>query len=498
MANSGALPAREVVRLAILMGVVGAALVFTFIYGPLAGCGGPECVPPAPQMFHHLETVNTPLVRKCACNVSTEIRQSPNPRTLSNDVFAQTEEMPDARGLSTAIMLMGQFTDHDIVLTSSDTVTPPISVPIPQPDPFFPPSLVEINVTRSSVVTDAGGCPVQVSSTTSIVDGSQIYGVSHGKLQALRSFKGGRLRVGKGNLLPPTSPEDPTWLVGDPRATEWAGLAAMHTLWVREHNHWADRLQHIHPLWTDGEVFWKARQFVVVEWQSIVYNEYLPALLGTSLYESTVDMAAAALDESTPPAVWSEFSVVAFRMGHSQVPDVLGGDTPLSDVFGAAGIANINANGIEGILRRVFTTPAETVNTHFVDDIRNLLHGELGQDLALNNIVRAREMRIEDYGSLRNCFRGPGLPIDTSDPLQGVLAEEHAEGSSVGPTAGIIIGKQFRHLRDANSGFYLFKKAKIGTRFYDELVSATLRRIVLRNTKLTFVNLPHSNLFFVP
>lgn len=470
------------------------ALAFTFIYSPINSCGG-ECGPQAPQAFHHLETVGLPLLRHCPCNESLVLRTEPNPRTLSNEVFAQATSIPDERGLSSMVMLIGQFLDHDIVLTSSNKEDPPIVVPVEQPDPFFPPTLTQLNVTRSNLVLDGGDCPVQVSDCTPVVDLSMVYGNSDGELALLREHVGGRLRVGEGGLLPPVSGEDPTLLVGDPRATAWAGLVAMHTVWVRNHNYWARRLQHVYPLWSEEELFWKARQLNIAEWQFIVYNEYLAALLGSQY--GTLDMEGAALDLSLTPVVGSEFSVVAFRIGHSQIPNTFGSDeVPLSQIFGPLGVIYVKENGVEAILERVIKTPSEKVDVKFVNGIRNLLFGQLGLDLSVLNIVRAREMRIQDFGSLRNCFRGPGLPEDKSDPLHGLFAEEHVTGSSLGRTAGLIIARQFKLLRDSNFGFYLFKKDNIGTSFYGEILDITLRRVILRNTKLTFVDLPQNNVFF--
>ena len=58
-------------------------------------------------------------------------------------------------------------------------------------------------------------------------------------------------------------------------------LTAMQTLFMREHNYQAAKLQAEHPEWTDEQLYQGARQIVIAEIQSITYNEFLPALLGT-------------------------------------------------------------------------------------------------------------------------------------------------------------------------------------------------------------------------
>lgn len=67
---------------------------------------------------------------------------------------------------------------------------------------------------------------------------------------------------------------------GDSRANEHVGLAALHTLWVREHNRVADELTNLNPHWLDEITFQEARRVVVAQLQHITYAEFLPLVLG--------------------------------------------------------------------------------------------------------------------------------------------------------------------------------------------------------------------------
>jgi hypothetical protein len=69
------------------------------------------------------------------------------------------------------------------------------------------------------------------------------------------------------------------WTIADVRDTYNAGVLALHTLAVRNHNFWAAQLLAFHHTWTDEQLFWKARQLNIAEWQRIVYHEWLPTLL---------------------------------------------------------------------------------------------------------------------------------------------------------------------------------------------------------------------------
>ena len=71
--------------------------------------------------------------------------------------------------------------------------------------------------------------------------------------------------------------------IGDGRVNEQPQLAAMHTVWAREHNRIVEQLAGINPGWDDERLFQEARRIVGAEMQHITFKEFLPILLGTSL-----------------------------------------------------------------------------------------------------------------------------------------------------------------------------------------------------------------------
>ena len=58
------------------------------------------------------------------------------------------------------------------------------------------------------------------------------------------------------------------------------GLASLHTLWMREHNRIASEITNLRSDLTDEEIFQIARKILIGEMQNIVYDEYLPVVLG--------------------------------------------------------------------------------------------------------------------------------------------------------------------------------------------------------------------------
>ena len=58
----------------------------------------------------------------------------------------------------------------------------------------------------------------------------------------------------------------------------------MHTLWLREHNRLAEYIFRNVPNKTDEFYYQHARRIVIAEMQHIIYNEYLPVIIGTMLF----------------------------------------------------------------------------------------------------------------------------------------------------------------------------------------------------------------------
>ena len=54
----------------------------------------------------------------------------------------------------------------------------------------------------------------------------------------------------------------------------------MHTAFMREHNRIEAFLHELNPRWDGKRLLQEARRILIAEWQHIVYNEYLPAVLG--------------------------------------------------------------------------------------------------------------------------------------------------------------------------------------------------------------------------
>ena len=130
-------------------------------------------------------------------------------------------------------------------------------------------------------------------------------------------------------------------MAGDQRANEQPGLATMHTLWFREHNRsaytiigpcliiiifrLAELLESMNGgkedsfgLWDGERVFQEARRLLIAQWQHLIYQEWLPILLGQTFVRK-YDLLPATrgyttnYDPSIDPRINNEFSTAAFR-----------------------------------------------------------------------------------------------------------------------------------------------------------------------------------------
>ncbi len=136
---------------------------------------------------------------------------------------------------------------------------------------------------------------------------------------------------------------------------------------------------------------------------------------------------------------------------------------------------------VDSVIKYLASDVAQAVDGQMVDSVRNVLFGAPGsgaggQDLFALDVQRGRDVGVATYNQARVAY---GLPAVTSfsqitsDPdvqaklsqlyggdvnkvelFVGGLVEDHAAGSSVGPTFRAIIANQFQRTRDGDRLWY--------------------------------------------
>lgn len=487
----------------------------------------------------------TALLRKAAAGYADGISAAagstrPSARVISNALSAQDSSVVNDRDMSDFVYVWGQFLDHDIDLSEAGT-SESLPIAVPAGDEWFDPASTgtkTIGLKRSVFASGTGSSVSnprqQVNAVTTFVDGSQVYGSSKSRADALRSFTGGQLRTSSGNMLPFNTgglanenssrrmPDSKLYLAGDVRANENPDLASLQILFMREHNRIAAERAKQNPSWTDEQLYQAARQVVIAEIQAITYNEFLPALLGRNAIRNYSGYRA-----NVNPSIANEFSTAAYRFGHSLLDSEIGrlnndgseagapislADAFFNTSFFDPSLAN-RVGDIDPFLKAAASGNAQEVDPMVVDELRNMLFGAPGSgglDLPALNIQRGRDHGLADYNTVRVAY---GLPrvttfaevsadpnvqeqlksvygtVDNIDLWVGGLSEKHVPGSSVGPTFQRIMVDQFTRLRDGDSRWY---QAILSGRQLSEIEGTRLSEVLRRNTSLTSLQ---SNVF---
>lgn len=460
-------------------------------------------------------------------------------REISNAVHNQDDgvSVPNTFNGSDFVWQWGQFMDHDMDLT--DGAEESADITVPSNDALFDPNgtgAVVIPFNRAlfdpSTGTDASNPREQENEITSWIDGSMVYGSSDERTAALRDPDNAHLlATSDGNLLPFNTAglsnanigSDVLFLAGDVRVNEQVGLTVMHTLFVREHNRMAQIIMNDNPTADPEDVFETARRLLVGKIQHITYSEWLPALIGADAIP-----AYTAYNDSLNPTVFNEFSVAAFRLGHTMLnedllrldengDEIAEGHVPLAEGF-FTGISLLTSeNDLSPFLRGFASQPHQAIDEKIVTDVRNFLFGPPGAgglDLASLNIQRGRDHGVPSYNAMRTAM---GLTartafsevssdaavvaaleasydtVDDVDLWTGGLAEDASGNSQLGELFQSIIVKQFTDLRDGDRFWF---ENYLPQSDIDIVRGSSLSRIIRDNTDIG--NELQGNVFRVP
>lgn len=446
--------------------------------------------------------------------LSRDGRFLPSARVVSDVMFTDLN-VPHPKH-NVLMMQLGQFLVHDISRNKAGAEDAKCCLPdntqrVPHPTPGCSPIRVsskdsfysQFNVKCMHFVRTAmappNRCQVghgrQLSEVTHFIDGSGIYGSSKKGADELRAHQGGRLksiehRHVHNELLPLEEMEGACskhakacFKAGDNRVNQVITLVAFHTLFLREHNRIARSLQKMNPHWDDNVLFHEARRIVGAEWQHIIYNEYLPKVVGPD-YMEMYDLHTSRgyskfYNPEKNPAMTSEFSSAAFRFGHSTVPGEFAfpkGQVKTHDTFFDPSSLS-EPKFFDELFHGIMTQPMQEVDDKFTHSMTWFLNPEdgnpFGRDIAATNIKRGLDHAVRPYnsyqqlggrevkrnfadygpmheGKLRRLYAHP----DDVDLYVGGMLEHPVRGGVVGPTFAEIISDQFSRLKQGDRYFY--------------------------------------------
>jgi len=494
--------------------------------------------------------------------------------------------LPSARSISTAtinsqskenekytLMLMqwGQFVDHDITHTpvvkgveesgilcceNGNTISDkdrhrecfPIS--LPENDHVFSKFGQQCMEFVRSMPAPRQGCNFgpreQVNQITAWLDGSNVYGSDDAEAAKLRLLGGGRLRVTRvqGRDLLPLNPAECSddvrhrycFSAGDLRCNEQLELTVTHTVWMREHNRIADRLQQLNPDWTDEQLYQEARRIVIGELQHITYTEWLPIILGKSYMDQWNMVPGQSgftnrYSKDVNPGITNVFATAAFRFGHS----LIAGTIESYNLFGSkiksvpltksqfAPYDLYDNQTLESFVRGLTTQKSEELDSSFSPELtQNLFKQDgdsFGLDLVSLNIQRGRDHGLAAYNQWRelcgqnkvsswkmlsqefptmNVARLQALynSVDDVDVFIGGILEPPTNGSLLGPTFLCIIGDQFQRIRSGDRLWYEEETGGLTRDQVDQVKKSSLARVLCDNSDDVSVIQPR--VFHVP
>lgn len=401
---------------------------------------------------------------------------------------------PDNPNSTAGVTFFGQFLDHDITLdprskifaTSNPKTTTNFRTPAFDLDSLY------------------GGGPE---------DSPELYDTSSGDiLFRVEAIPGSEAVSRKGATrfdLP--RDENGIAIVAEGRNDKHVIISQFHLAMLRFHNAVSARVRAEHADWSPEAVFEKARRMVRWHYQWIIVHDFLPKIIG----QERVTHFLKTKSKSKNPRIPIEFSVAAYRFGHSQVrpsyrlnfgPD--GGPAFFAFIFDdSIDPDHPDPNDFRGGKR----APRRFVDWHtfFELDATSVrqskridaklsstlmllpgsrapapgLPGDGVQSLASRNLMRHVNFGIPSGQAIAKRLGLPALSstqlselapygMDSSTPLWYYVlkeAEVMENGLRLGPVGGHIVGKVFVDLLQADDASYIAARP----RWTPELPAAT-------------------------
>jgi Animal haem peroxidase len=401
------------------------------------------------------------------------VREAPSPIVVSDRLLARKGEFAEVPFLNLLAAAWLQFQVHDWIIHRVDP-DPAAKMRLPLPPGHGWPAAEDSDMLLARTAPTAlpagpGGPPVYDDADTHWWDASQVYGSTPQVQAALRTYAGGKLKLGDDGALPvdPATGVDITGV----SANWWTGLSLLHWLFAKEHNRICDLIAEAHPHLPDGELYARARRVNAAVMAKIHTIEWTPAVLphptigaamrgnwfgllgprGSRLLRRVtrrdllIGIPGSPHDDHGVPYSLTEEFVAVYRM-HALIPDEvelvrahdgasLGSRTLLQIIGPAAQVVADQFRACD-LTASFGVGRAGQVRLHnYPDTLRRLPRGpaEVAQgdepciDLATIDIARDRERGVPRYNDFRRMLRlAPAATFEalTGDRRSAALLEE--------------------------------------------------------------------------
>ena len=369
---------------------------------------------------------------------------------------------------------LGQFTDHDLTfdktsVTFGQNVSPAELLQGRSPSLDLD-SLYGAGPTdpESAKFYEADGLHLKMGKTVA-ADG-------------LAAMDGFDLPRGEGS----TVKQKRTAIIPDPRNDENLAVAQTHLAMIRFHNRVLDTLPTSVPL---GQQFERARRVVTRHYQWMLRTDYLPRICQASVVNDVFTNGRKAFEVGvTPtdvPTMPIEFSVAAFRLGHSMIREAYNWNAIFDDGAGTLGLL-FTFTGLSGDLggnlrlpstwiadfRRLYdfgdagkpglvVPPAKfnramRIDTRLSDPLAHIPGFAPDEDnLAFRNLTRARMVTLATGQQMVTFLKNKGVTLDKLTNAQ------IRDGSGGAILDGLTVQQRDALIANTPLWFYILREAEL-------------------------------------
>ncbi|MDP3522148.1 MAG: heme peroxidase family protein [Hydrogenophaga sp.] len=230
-----------------------------------------------------------------------DLTQHPKDLIVSPPLSVNNTDNPD---MTAGMTFLGQFLDHDMTLDITSTLEQQVD-----------PEMIEnFRVPTFGLDSVYGSGP---NGSPHLFDQT----VDHGLTTFLTEPNPGSDTISRDGSLKHDLPRNSqgTPLMGDPRNDENLVLSQLQLAFLKFHNAMVAKVKADFGLTHPVEVFLEAQRLVRWHYQWIILHEFLPATIGQPLVDNILSKGRKFYKWRNAPYIPVEFSVAAYRFGHSQV-----------------------------------------------------------------------------------------------------------------------------------------------------------------------------------
>jgi len=345
---------------------------------------------------------------------------------------------------------------------------------------------------------------------TGSLDMSFLYGSTAAKSKKLRADSGGKMRYNSNGACLPNLPTcagiDPSNFLrmsGDNLHSTSLHVEAFYSLFLAEHNRIAEIVQEANDRLSNDCIWRIARQINIAQYQSIIYRELLPTLLGDMAVQDFFSTGS----EFTPSKLSGVYhSAVLGLKGIIASATVDGlctagsglcnGGQSLADFYRVRAMLS---NELDPCHEDYFNFMGSTMTMTMrgaIDDDLYCMHNQLKEDVLARLIQEGRDVGLVGYNQIRNFCGLPSveptdLPYclydhpDNIDFIVGALLEQTTGtmSTSVGETLNCILSYQFKLLAAGDKNFFTHTtQQNDDTEAFKPIFSSVLRTNLMART----------------